>query len=639
MPRLEKKVYKVSSITSVSDVPHLSLEKEAHKAKSDIDNFEGLFIDYGWRETSYPYTQQNSYAEETEQEITVAVLENEYLYAEFLPSLGGRLWKLYDKKKQRDVLYTNDVIRFRNLSIRNAWFSGGVEWNCGIIGHSPFTCSQMYCAFVQGKNGEDVLRFYEFERVREIYYQIDFWLDESKLMTAVRIENQNSEVVPMYWWSNMATPEYKGGRVVVPANSAYNNSDGMGIKKSQIPFDNGIDVSYPENIPNTIDYFYDIAKNDDKFIANVDSEGYGLLQFSSSNLKGRKLFSWGHRKGSSHWQKMLTDKAGDYVEIQAGLGKTQYECIPMPPKCVWNFSECYTLADIPENKVNLPYNELVNAVREQIASLDGCGMLDEKLSDFQNDISLQKGDVVLSGSGFGYLNKTLGGKAPEHLAFYADDEVKPWIDLAENKTLMGRLSFAYGCKMENLLMKNRNICNWNIAYQLALLAYDRREFEKAKQYCAQSLIFDNNEYNNHLYGFILYQLGYERSVYFAEKCIDINSGSYCLAESVFALLLKQKAYSSVIGCFDKLSEDIKQNPRILMYLSMAYLKAGDAKKAEEILTGNGGLVLLDFREGDKFLDILYRSIRKTVYGENYNEVIVPEQFDFIVSDIKTEETE
>lgn len=639
MPRLEKKVYKVSSITSVSDVPHLSLEKEAHKAKSDIDNFEGLFIDYGWRETSYPYTQQNSYAEETEQEVTVAVLENEYLYAEFLPTLGGRLWKLYDKKKQRDVLYTNDVIRFRNLSIRNAWFSGGVEWNCGIIGHSPFTCSQMYCAFVKGKNGEDVLRFYEFERVREIYYQIDFWLDENKLMTAVRIENQNSEVVPMYWWSNMATPEYKGGRVVVPANSAYNNSDGMGIKKSQIPFDNGIDVSYPENIPNTIDYFYDIAPNDDKFIANVDSEGYGLLQFSSSNLKGRKLFSWGHRKGSSHWQKMLTDKAGDYVEIQAGLGKTQYECIPMPPKCVWSFSECYTLADIPESKVNLPYNELVNAVREQIHSLGGCSVLDKKLPDFLNDISLQKGDVVLSGSGFGYLNKTLGGKAPEHLAFYADDEVKPWIDLAENKILTGRLSFAYGCKMENLLMKNRNICNWNIAYQLALLAYDRREFEKAKQYCAQSLIFDNNEYNNHLYGFILYQLGYERSVYFAEKCIDINSGSYCLAESVFALLLKQKAYSSVIGCYDKLFDVIKQNPRILMYLSMAYLKSGDAKKAEKILTENGGLVLLDFREGDKFLDILYRSIRKTVYGENYNEVIVPEQFDFIVSDIKTEETE
>lgn len=233
MPRLETRNYRVSSLTQASDIPHLSLDKQPHQSKSDIDNFEGLFIDYGWRETTYPYTQQNAYAEETEQEITVAVLENEYLYAEFLPTLGGRLWKLYDKKKQKDVLYTNDVIRFSNLSIRNAWFSGGVEWNCGIIGHSPFTCSQMYCAFVKGKNGEDVLRFYEFERVREIYYQIDFWLDANKLMTAVRIENQNTEVVPMYWWSNMATPEYKGGRVVVPADSAYNNSDGMGIKKHQ----------------------------------------------------------------------------------------------------------------------------------------------------------------------------------------------------------------------------------------------------------------------------------------------------------------------------------------------------------------------------------------------------------------------
>ncbi len=635
MPRLEKKIYKVSSIISVSDVPHLSLEKEAHKAKSDIDNFEGLFIDYGWRETSYPYTQQNSYAEEAEQEITVAVLENDYLYAEFLPTLGGRLWKLYDKKKQRDVLYTNDVIRFRNLSIRNAWFSGGVEWNCGIIGHSPFTCSQMYCAFVKGKNDEDVLRFYEFERVREIYYQIDFWLDGNKLMTAVRIENQNSEVVPMYWWSNMATPEYKGGRVVVPADSAYNNSDGMGIKKSQIPFDNGIDVSYPENIPNTIDYFYDIAQNDDKFIANVDSEGYGLLQFSSSNLKGRKLFSWGHRKGSSHWQKMLTDKAGDYVEIQAGLGKTQYECIPMPPKCVWSFSECYTLADIPENKVNLPYDELVGAVCNQIESLGGCDMLDEKLPDFLNDISLQKGEVKLCGSGFGYLNEKLGGKSPAHLEFFADDDVKPWLDLADNSPLSGRLPFAYGSKMENLLLKNKDVCNWNIVYQLALLAYDRRDFEKAKQFCEQSLILDNNEYNNYFYAFVLYQFSDERSVYFAEKCIDINGGSYCLAESVLALLLKQKAYSSVIRCFDKLSDDIKKNPRILMYLSMAYLKSGDAQKAEKILTGNGGLVLLDFREGDKFLDILYRSIRKELYGENYSEVIVPEQFDFIVADINT----
>lgn len=639
MPRFEKRNYRVSSLTHISDIPHLSLERQPHKAKSDIDNFEGLFIDYGWRETSYPYTQQNSYIEETEQEITVAVLENEYLYAEFLPTLGGRLWKLYDKKKQRDILYTNDVIRFRNLSIRNAWFSGGVEWNCGIIGHSPFTCSQMYCAVVKGKNGEDILRFYEFERVRNIYYQIDFWLDKNKLLTAVRIENQNSTVVPMYWWSNMATPEYKGGRVVVPADSAYNNSDGMGIKKSSIPFDNGIDVSYPENIPNTIDYFYDIPENEEKFIANVDKDGYGLLQFSSNNLKGRKLFSWGHRKGSFHWQKMLTDKAGDYVEIQAGLGKTQYECIPMPPKCVWTFSECYALADIPADKVTAPYNELVDAVKEQIHALGGCLLLDENLSDFEKNISLQKGELVLKGSGFGYLNTILGGKAPDHLAFCIDNDIKSWIELAEGKKITDRLSFAYGEGMKNLLLENINICNWNIPYQLALLSYDNREFEKAKQYCERSLVLDNNEYNNHLYAAVLYQLGDESCVYFSKKCMDMKHNSYCLAESVLSLLLKQQAYCAVIDCYNKLSDDLKGSSRLLMYLSMAYLKIGDAQKAEDILLSDGGLILLDFREGDKFLDKLYRGIRKALYNENDNDITVPEQFDFIVADFKTEEEE
>lgn len=235
MIKFTTKNYRCSSFTEQSVVPDLSISRKQPKFKSTIKDYEGLYINYGYRDTAYPYTQQNSYCDEKEQQVSVAVLENDFLYAEFLPDFGGRLWKLYDKKKETDILYTNDVIRFRNLSIRNAWFSGGVEWNCGIIGHTPFTCSPMYCAEVKGGNSEEVLRFYEFERVRGIYYQIDFWLEENRLMAAVRIENPNDDVVPMYWWSNMATPEFKGGRVVVPANDAYNNSDGIGIKNPQFP--------------------------------------------------------------------------------------------------------------------------------------------------------------------------------------------------------------------------------------------------------------------------------------------------------------------------------------------------------------------------------------------------------------------
>lgn len=520
MIRFTTKKYRCSSFTEQSVVPDLSITRKQPKFKSTIKDYEGLYINYGYRETAYPYTQQNAYCDEKEQPVSVAILENDYLYAEFLPDFGGRLWKLYDKKKETDILYTNDVIRFRNLSIRNAWFSGGVEWNCGIIGHTPFTCSPMYCAQVKGKNSQEVLRFYEFERVRGIYYQMDFWLEENRLMVAVRIENPNDEIVPMYWWSNMATPEFEGGRVIVPASDAYNNSDGIGIKKSPIPIDGGIDVSYPQNIPDTIDYFYDIDLHEQKFIANVNSEGKGLLQWSSHNLKGRKLFSWGHRKGSKHWQKMLTDKAGDYVEIQAGLGKTQYECLPMPPKTSWSFIECYALADIGSEAVKGEYKELVEAVKKQISEHGNSDALDKRLFQVENDISLQKGKIIFKGSGMGSLGKLFFGGESEHLEFIPDEECKYWNALADGKDPeTDIISFPYGESAKRLLEDNTNLCDWRINYQLALISYDKRDFKTAKEQCEKSMILENNIQNKYLYGFILYQLEDERYIYYLRKCI------------------------------------------------------------------------------------------------------------------------
>lgn len=636
MPKFSTKKYRVSTFIDSGNMPVLSADRNEKSFASTISDYEGLFLNYGYRETSYPYTQQNLYIDEAERDVNIAVLENEYMYAEFLVDFGGRLWKLYDKKKQKDVIYTNDVIRFRNLAIRNAWFSGGVEWNCGIIGHSPFTCQRMYCAEVKGKNGEDVLRFYEFERVRSIYYQIDFWLEKDRLMTQVRIFNPNETVVPMYWWSNMATPEYNGGRVIVNADGAYNNCDGLGVKKSAIPIDKGIDVSYPQNIPATIDYFYRVKENSNKFIANVDKDGYGLLQFSSNNLKGRKLFSWGHLQGSGNWQSMLTDKAGYYVEIQAGLGKTQYECIPMPPKTSWCFSECYTLADLSDIDINSPYENMIDAVNEQINSIRSSTEMDELTKLNEQNISLQKGELKYIGSGFGYLHNILTNSAPAHLEFSRQNDVENYISLLENKDAKGEISFAYGIETEKLLDENIDKPNWQIPYQKALMLYDRREFEKAKAYCEKSFTFDNNYYQNHLYAHILYQLGDENFTYFAKKAINQDGKNYSLCESLVVLLLNAKEYECAIDCFGLIDEKIKSMPRLQMYLSRAYLGIGNAKKAEKILISNGGLKLLDFREGDKFLDKLYREIRVQLYNENYKDIVVPKQFDFIVSDFKTD---
>lgn len=289
-----------------------------------------------------------------------------------------------------------------------------------------------------------------------------------------------------------------------------------------------------------------------------------------------------------------------------------------------------TLADIPEEKVRASYEEAVEAIKEQIHALGGCSLLDERLPEIADSISLQKGETVFKGSGFGYLHGVLGGKVPSQLDFSENDDVKGWLALADGKEPETDLTFAYGVRMENLLVKNQNICNRNIPYQLSLLCYDRREFEKAKEQCEKSLILDSNAKNNHLYAHILYQLEDPNCVYFAKKCLWLQNDNYALAESIFSLLIKQGAYCVLTEEFEKLDARLQSNPRLLMYCSMAYWKSGNAKRAEEILSKNGGLKILDFREGDKFLDELYRGIRKALYGENDNEITVPEQFDFIV---------
>lgn len=630
--------YPVSTIIRESSVPSIgNAINVQNSSKSYIEDYQGLFVGYGRRETCYPYREQNLYTDVSQQDVRIAVLENDYLYAEFLCDYGARLWKLKNKRTGEDLVYANDVIRFRNLSLRNSWFSGGVEWNIGVIGHTAYTCSSLYCAKVTGDNGEEVLRFYEFERVREVYYQIDFWLSEDKLMVKVRIENPNTKVVPMYWWSNIATPEFKGGRLIVDACEAFSNVEGTGIRKTTIPVvEDGTDVSFYENIKHTIDYFFDVKPRSNKFIANVNSEGKGLLQISSSRLQGRKLFTWGHLKGSRHWQDILTDNAGDYIEIQAGLGKTQYECIPMPPKTSWSWVEVYTGAEVPSEMVRGDYKELVNYINETVKDTVSTEILDEVCENTNSSISLKKGEIVYSATGYGYVKNAVEGTAPKHLEFTLCEESKKYLTLCEKGEfsfdIHGTVPFAQEEYQIEALRKlaQEGTDNWAIYYELAVYEAYSQNYAEAKSLCAESMVYDNNYLNNHLMAFILHNMNERNAFYFAEKSVKLCSDDYSVAQSVMNLFMQTGNYKEAMEIYDLLDEKVKYAPRFRMYLSMCYLKTGDAQKAEDILYENGGLDVPDYREGEKFLNNLYKGIRMAKYGENEDDIEVPMQFNYIV---------
>ena len=86
----------------------------------DLDEDDEIYEGYGKVNSAFPYRQLNGYTREMhEKDVKTAVLEIEYLKAVFLTEYGGRLWELWDKKTGKNLLYTNDVLRFSNLAIRN----------------------------------------------------------------------------------------------------------------------------------------------------------------------------------------------------------------------------------------------------------------------------------------------------------------------------------------------------------------------------------------------------------------------------------------------------------------------------------------------------------------------------------------
>ena len=64
-----------------------------------LDEDDGLFVNYGMFSDSLPYTMQDDYDLSQKQMLVFdsAILENDFLRAEFVLPLGGRLWSLFDK--------------------------------------------------------------------------------------------------------------------------------------------------------------------------------------------------------------------------------------------------------------------------------------------------------------------------------------------------------------------------------------------------------------------------------------------------------------------------------------------------------------------------------------------------------------
>ncbi|KUM85610.1 MULTISPECIES: DUF5107 domain-containing protein [Streptomyces] len=375
-------------------LPPLRLVHEVHRVdardRGDLPRDMARQAGYGQLDSLLPVRVRDGYGRtRAPREIDTIVIENDRLRATVLPGLGGRIASLLHRPTGRELLYRNPVFQPANFALNGAWFSGGIEWNTGATGHTTLSCAPLHAARVPAPDGGEMLRLWEWERLRDLPFQVDLWLPDGSdfLYAGVRIRNPHERPVPAYWWSNTAVPE--GRTVLAPAEEAWQFGYERHLRRVPVPPD-------PQDSPYAADYFYDLPDTRRRWIAALDPDGgHGLAQTSTDLLRGRKLFVWGTGSGGRRWQEWLTEPGtGGYCEIQAGLARTQLEHVRLDAGSEMAWLEAY--GPLESAPVTAEAEARLEAVLPRAA-------VDAAYAAWKPYADTEPGETLAAGSGWGAL--------------------------------------------------------------------------------------------------------------------------------------------------------------------------------------------------------------------------------------------
>jgi len=303
----------------------------------------------------YPYFRFDGFENKgTPKEWDIIILENDYIKIFVAPDIGGKVLGAVEKSTGQEFLYYNKVVKFRDISSRGSWTSGGIEFNFGSIGHTPMVSTPVDYFIRKNNNGSVSCFIGATDLSSRTKWTVEIRLpkDKAYFETIGSWHNASDLETSLYHWSNAAAEVSNDLQFFYPGTNHIFH-DG---KKYSYPINEyGIDISHYGNIKFGGDKSQHVLGTyTDAFGGYYENTDFGFIHWSDYTEKpGKKKFMWSASRQGEIWKDLLTDSDlgnKQYMEFQSGFmfnqaspgsEKSPFNHLPLLPNVTESFSEAW----------------------------------------------------------------------------------------------------------------------------------------------------------------------------------------------------------------------------------------------------------------------------------------------------------
>ncbi len=273
----------------------------------------------------YPYFTYEGYSHEgVPREWKVVKLENDYVEVYVLPEVGGKVWGAIEKSTGHEFIYRNEVMKFRNIAMRGPWTSGGIEFNFGLIGHTPATATPVDYLLRENEDGSVSCIVGTIDLPSRTHWRVEVRLPKDKAYFETRALWYNPTPLHQsyYNWMTGAAAARDDLEFFCPGDQYLGHPGDA----HPWPVEDGRKISeYSQNAFGGSKSYHVVGEYNDFFGGYFHDDNFGFGHWARyDDMPGQKLWLWALSRSGGIWEDLLTDTDGQYIEFQAGRLFNQY---------------------------------------------------------------------------------------------------------------------------------------------------------------------------------------------------------------------------------------------------------------------------------------------------------------------------